>query len=229
MSGCAGWGVAATAASDACLSSAAVNSAAVKTRNAGRVGCVAIAYFYSISYLYARRNTVEGAKMPDVTLMKPSSIQLDVEQADKMLRDLAAEVACDSFEIGDILKARDLTLVEFKEIERQPRFQMYLREAISSWSSTANTQERVRAKAALAVETVLPDLVARITDTREPLSAKTELFKALLKAGAIGEKEKSDGVAGEKVSIVINLGENSVRLQKTIQGLPTQVINAEAL
>lgn len=166
--------------------------------------------------------------MSDVTLSKPSGIQLDVVDADKLLRDLAAEVACDSFDLEDVLKARDLTYDEFKEIERQPRFQMYLREAISSWNSTANTQERVRAKAALAVENLLPNMVARIADTREPLSAKTELFKALMKAGAIGEKDKAGGEGGEKVSIVINLGDNSVRLQKTIQTLPAQVIDAEA-
>lgn len=166
--------------------------------------------------------------MSDVTLSKPSNIHLDVNDADAILRDLASEVACDSFELEDVLKAHNLNYDEFKEIERQPRFQMYLREAIARWNSTANTQERTQIKAALAVETVLPNMVASVTNQKEPLSARVELFKALMRAGAIGEKDKSKPGEGEKVSIVINLGESSVRLQKTIPGLPAQVIDAEA-
>lgn len=166
--------------------------------------------------------------MPNVTLSKPSDIQLDVEEADAILRGLASEVACDSFDLEDILKAHDLTYEEFKEIERQPRFQMYLREAIAHWNSTANTQERTQTKAALAVESILPNMVASATNPKEPLSARVELFKALMRAGAIGEKDKAKVGESEKVSIVINLGDNSVRLQKTVQGLPTQVIEAEA-
>ena len=161
--------------------------------------------------------------MQDVTNLKP----LDIDAADASLRSIDKEIACDSFDMGDILKAHSLTLEQFKRIEHTPRFQLYLREALADWNSTANTQERVKSKTAVSVEDMLPTLHSTVLDKTQPLAPRVELFKALMRAAGIGEKSTTGANdAGEKFSVTINLGgENSLKIEKT---LPSQVIDGEA-
>jgi hypothetical protein len=162
--------------------------------------------------------------MTDVTLQQP----LDIAEADKQLRALASEVACGSFDLEVILNSHRITLEQFKRLERTPRFQNLLREALANWNSTANTKERTQAKAALAVEDLLPVMYANANNKSEPLSSRVELFKALMKAGGIGEKAAgSGGDTGEKFSVTINLGDG--KDLKIERELPSKVIEGELL
>jgi len=161
--------------------------------------------------------------MQDVT----SPLPLTIQDVDTALKTLAAEIACDSFDMGDILKAHSLTLEQFKRIEQTPRFQMYLKEALINWGSTANTQERVKSKGAISVEDLLPAMHVTVLDKTQPLAPRVELFKALMRLGGIGEKTTAGaGDGGEKFSVTINLGgENSLKIERE---LPSKVIEGEA-
>jgi hypothetical protein len=153
---------------------------------------------------------------------------ISVDEADSVLRALASEIACDSFDLPAILSAHQLTLEQFQRIEKTPRFQMLLREALTNWHSTGNTQERTKSKAALSVEDLLPTMHATVVDKSQPLAARVELFKALMKAGGVGEKSGTGaGDSGERFSVTINLGgDNSLKIEQT---LPSKVIEGEAL
>jgi len=164
--------------------------------------------------------------MQDVTTLKP----LDIQEADNALRALAAEIACDSFDMEDILKTHSITLEQFKRIEQTPRFQMYLKEALTNWNSTANTQERVKSKGAISIEDLLPAMHTTVLDKTQPLAPRVELFKALMKVGGIGEKATTGaGGDGEKFSVTINLGgENSLKIERTLPSQVSQAIEGEA-
>jgi len=164
--------------------------------------------------------------MQDVTSLSP----LNIQEADNALKELASEIACDSFDMGAILKAHSLTLEQFKRIEHTPRFQMYLKEAVANWNSTANTQERVKSKTAVSVEDMLPTLHSTVLDKTQPLAPRVELFKALMRAAGIGEKATAGASdAGEKFSVTINLGgEKSLKIERTLPTQVSEIIEGEA-
>jgi len=162
--------------------------------------------------------------MTDVTKQQP----LDIQSADRTLRAIAQEVACDSFDLEVILNTHRITIEQFRRLERTPRFQNYLKEAIAKWNSTENTGQRSEYKAGLSVEELIPTMHAAACDKANPLASRVEVFKALMKAGRIGEKATgAGGDSEERISVTINLGGSSdLKVEKTL--LPTKVIDAVA-
>lgn len=150
--------------------------------------------------------------------MMPQNPQTrDVVNLARLARDLAQDI----FEPDQIRLAHSLTADQFEKILEDPSFQKMLREMITDWNSASGTAERVRVKAATAVEVALDSFFQDITDRSIPLAQRTDALKALMKLGELGEKEGALGPVGGGVSISINLGTPG-------QGAPPKTVTIEA-
>lgn len=138
---------------------------------------------------------------------------------------LVREIAMDIQPIDDILKTHGIGSDEWEEIQENPHFTQYLRNAMEEWQSATNTAERVKLKSMAFVEEALPEFFARAHDPKEPLAAKTEVLKTIAKFAGVGGTV--DGaVAGERMVVTINLGaDNQLRIERDVT---PQVIDGEA-
>jgi len=120
---------------------------------------------------------------------------------------LARELAYDMQNKATILKAYKLTQSQFASIEVMPYFRRTLEASVIEWEAATNTPERVRLKAAVALEEALPTLGARMQSKDEDLNKAVEAAKLFAKVAGIGERAAEAGT-GEKITISINLGNN---------------------
>lgn len=150
------------------------------------------------------------------------AINTDNDLAERTLLSLTREIAMDVREIEDILKSHGIDRNQFENISKTSRFQRLLTDQLRAWESAGNTEERVKIKMLSSVEESLPEMHARLHDTKEPLSAKVELLKTLMKGSGVGAVQGEN--TADKVSIVINMGATQVTAQAK---LPGRVIDHE--
>lgn len=136
---------------------------------------------------------------------------------------LAREIAMDVLELPDILKLHQLSDEDWQRVQANPSFQAMLSSLIKEWNSAANTRERVRMKAASALEAQLEVYVADISDFSIPLGQRVEAGKFLARLGELDGGRDGLG-AGQAFSITLNIGET----QKTVEVKP-RVIEATAI
>lgn len=153
---------------------------------------------------------------------------------EKKLVILARQVAMGIKDIPDILFDNGLTLREFTEIQRLPRWGKLLDAEVKAWEGAANTAERVSVKTASMIEEYLPELYSRLNDRDEPLMAKIKALELAAKMARIGNTDAPAAIApGDKVQVVINLGADTqlkfdkVLPHKVIDHEPTPVLSVE--
>lgn len=130
---------------------------------------------------------------------------------------LAREIAMDIRPVEDILETHQITTEEWEKTRENPYFQGVLRGEIEAWNASPNTAERVKLKTLAMVEEALPEFFARMHDPKEPLPAKTDVLKTISKFAGIGGSNFDAAMAGEKLSVTINLGtDHQLRIEKDI-------------
>lgn len=140
-------------------------------------------------------------------------------------RRLAREVAKDIVPIDEILKHFAVTKQAWAFIFPSPIFQRMLTAEIEQWNSADGTMDRVKLKALVMIEEVLPEMFAKMLDPRENLTAKTEVFKNIAKIAEVGQTSTPVGAGGERFSVTINLG--NAKPIVIDQQLPQQVIESD--
>ena len=102
------------------------------------------------------------------------------------------------------------------------RFQDLVYTATGEWNSALNTNERIKIKAAAAVEDWLTEAYVRLHDASENLPAKVELGKLLARIAGVGlANAELAGAAAERFHITINLGADArLTYDKTITTIP---------
>jgi hypothetical protein len=129
--------------------------------------------------------------------------RLDLNQ-ELLAVQLAREIAINLNDIEDILKHYSVSDLQWQKIQRNPRFQALVQEAVAEWNAAENTHSRVKIKAAAMVEEWLPEGNRLAHDASQPLSGKVELMKLIRSLSTLGVDNVEGG--GEKFSVVINLG-----------------------
>lgn len=130
---------------------------------------------------------------------------------------LAREIAMNFYDIDTILEHHGITSAQYEELRSNPYFQALVRSAIEAWAAAANTNERVKLKAAGMLEEWLPEAHARACDPKESLSAKVEVMKLVKSLTGFGVTGASES-AGERLSVTINLGgDAALKYEKVIQ------------
>lgn len=138
---------------------------------------------------------------------------------------IARELAMDIRPLDKILDAHGVNFDEWERISHSEHFKKILLDEITSWNSAANTHERVKLKAAAAVEEWLPELFAKMHDPDETLNAKIEGGKLMAKLAEMGMTNGNVSGGSEKFSVTINMGAD--KQLKFEQNIPTKVIEHE--
>lgn len=130
-------------------------------------------------------------------------------------------------ELDQILAAHGIGPDAWDEIRENPRFQSMLKTAVEDWNKPLNTPERIRLKALAMVEIGLEEMWRALHDQKEPLNARVELFKTVAKMGSVDVEKRVDQTeAGERFSVVINLGADN-QLKVSAPVLPARVIDVD--
>jgi hypothetical protein len=119
---------------------------------------------------------------------------------------LVKEIALDIKDIPDILQTTGVTWEQYDAIKETDYFKRMLEEAISAWNSALNAQERLKLKAATALEDFVPELYGRLHDRAEPLNHKVEGAKLLARIAGVDAPNNGAGVVGERFTVTINMG-----------------------
>jgi len=135
---------------------------------------------------------------------------------DQLMLRLAREIAMDIHPLDTILRTHNVSAKLWQTIRVNPRFTQLLTSNMEAWGSSLNTAERVRVKSLAIVEEILPEFYARMSDQKENLNHKVEALKTVARFAGVGEKA-SDGNAGERFSVTINLGaDQQLKIEKNV-------------
>jgi len=134
-------------------------------------------------------------------------ITLPQLHGDLLMVRIARAVAQDIVTLDEILKTNQVSPEAWKVIEQHPRFQKYLQEAILDWNAAENAPERVKIKAAAAIEEWLPEGFAQMHNQEAPLLHRNDLAKLMAKLGGMDNGRVGvEGSVGERFHVTINLG-----------------------
>lgn len=155
------------------------------------------------------------------------TVESQEDFGDVTLLKLARELAMEIHSVEEILKRHKIDEDQWAEIQKNQTFLRYLESAAQAWQSATNTHERVKLKAAAAVEEWMPQLFADIHKDKESLSAKIEGGKLLARLAGMGLDRANIGEgSGETFKVTINLGASD-QIQITKDVTP-KVIDGEA-
>lgn len=145
---------------------------------------------------------------------------------DLLMARLARSIAQDIVELPKILENNQVSHEAWAIIEKHPRFQKYLQEAILDWNAAENAPERVKIKAAAAIEEWLPEGFSQMHNQDAPLLHRNDLAKLMAKLGGMDNGRVGvDGGTAERFHVTINLGADAkLTYDKT---LPSKVIEHE--
>lgn len=145
------------------------------------------------------------------------------------LASLARDVAMNMLPLDEICMRHGITEEEYnKYVSTWPFYKHALEAATIEWTNPMNTQKRLQAQSAMLLEAALPNLGARMIKDGEQSRDITEIAKLFAKiAGVDGDKSKVP--TGERVSIVINLGDEKITFDKAAAPIEASAIEIRAL
>ena len=136
---------------------------------------------------------------------------------------LAREVATDLRDLAAILADFNLSQEEYDRLLQNPYYKNALETSIIEWNSAHTTDQRIKIRAAAAIEDALMPMAVRMTKEGEPLTAVVETGKLFAKLAGLGEEGRSANPA-EKFSITINLGEDKkLTFEKDVTPTPALI------
>lgn len=119
---------------------------------------------------------------------------------------LATELAIQIRPVPEILERYSLDAAELAALMKNPAFQALFAEAKARWTSDLSAPDRVRLKAAIISEDVLPVVHKMILQHETPAGARVDAFKTINRLAQLDTPEKGGGGDGRFV-ININLGD----------------------
>ena len=160
----------------------------------------------------------------DVPSPPPSVPAITTTLTPQKIAKLARELAVNIRAPKDILADFGLTPEQFDAfIKPNPLFTHALQALIAEWNDAGNAPKRLRLQAQAILEDSMPTVGSRMSDAREDLKDVVSAFKAISQIAGM-EGEKTPVGAGEKFTITINLGSDTLKYDKII-GRPQGVID----
>lgn len=126
-----------------------------------------------------------------------------------------------------ILRSFNISQNQWETILKLERFQQVLERECEAWGTALNAHERVKLKAAAALEDWLPELHRSINDPNEGLNHRIEGGKLLAKLAGMG-LDKAELAGGPGFHLEIHIGDGkprvtSVATPKVIDGTAVEV------
>lgn len=122
------------------------------------------------------------------------------------MRNLAREIALDIHPIETILDSLKIDSTQWEAIQKSTYFRAALTEEVQYWAGTPNVAERIKIKFLTMLEESAEEMWLRVHDPKEALSAKTELWKMMMRGAGIGVSQVDATGGAERISININMG-----------------------
>ena len=150
-------------------------------------------------------------EMSELSIL-PVQPDLTANQIAVIAREMAMNIRDPKF----ILDAVGITQEQF---DTHIRPQVYYKRAyeafVTEWESALTTNKRIALQSAAALEDALPKLASRMSKDAEALPAVVETAKLLAKLAGAGEQTR-ETAPGERFTITINLGADTLKFEETI-------------
>lgn len=148
-----------------------------------------------------------------------SNLTTTLAVSEDTLVHVAAELAANLRPAADVIKDAGLTTEHFKLLARTAQFKTVFGEAKRLWHADTNTTERIRAKALMALESMLIQVVRMVNDPETSAAAKLEGVKITTKLAGM-EKQDTSPESGARFSVTINLpgkGSTTIEAERVIE------------
>ena len=120
---------------------------------------------------------------------------------------LINELALGLYPPSEVFKRFGYSEAEAARLIDSGAFRNALKDAKEKWASTDSAEERIRLKALIALEEMMPSLFAMgVDDTINP-TARNEAFKTMAKLAGVERGPQDGGAGGPAFAININLGD----------------------
>ena len=141
---------------------------------------------------------------------------------------LASEIASDLMELPDILERHRITQEHLGMLTQQTEFNQMLEEFTRDWKSPMNVKERIRLKAALAIEDGLIDMYQIFRNTDLAPAARLDAYKQLVTLSDTAPRRENEVGGGSGFSIVINVGRDGEKdvTPVVIEGQASEAVDA---
>ncbi len=134
---------------------------------------------------------------------------------------LARDIAMNIYPIETILQNHRLTNAQYDFLsEHNEFFKNSVAQQANEWQGVKNTQDRLRAQAAAALEEQLPVIASRMGQKSEKLADAVEAAKLFAKIAAVDTDTGGARRGGEGFTISIDLGADT-RITVGYEGAPT--------
>lgn len=140
---------------------------------------------------------------------------------------LAHDIATGGYKKLTLLEKYEISEADYDAIYNNDTFQTLLTQSIAEWKSIRNLNDRLALKAAVTLENALPVVGARMHDKAEPLSSVIEAGKMLAKMSGVGEKTQAPTAPGEKFTITINLGADTLVYEKSRPAIEVSAVQQQ--
>lgn len=122
---------------------------------------------------------------------------------------LALELVSGLSQPSEVFSRHGYSAADAAKMLNNPQFKQMLREAKSAWNADMNAEERIRLKARLALEEMLPAHYDLATNPDTPAAARNEAVKTFERLSGMAAKEQAGAAGGgDRFVVNINLGEN---------------------
>lgn len=129
---------------------------------------------------------------------------------------LARDLAINMYPEEIILRKHGVTTDQLNTLNDNNFFQKLLEAAAAEWNSAKSMPQRLALEAQVLIEDAMPAIGGRMRNATEPLPGVVQALAAITKVAGIGEN-KAPQAAGEKFTITINLGADTLKYEKSRQ------------
>lgn len=145
---------------------------------------------------------------------------------------LAMDIAADLLPRQEIFKAHGLSDTQGDLLLENPVFQNMVAEARTEWLGSSNAKERIRTKARLALEELLPTHFAMAVDSDVAPSNRNDAVKLIKDLAGIAPTSREgtggDGGGGRFiVNINLDSTDNNITVDAPIEGFSEDITDVE--
>lgn len=140
-----------------------------------------------------------------IPTLPPAVTTPETELTPALVGGLAREVAINLRDLDDILATYKVSKATYEKIRTNDWFVKAVDMASIEWNSAANTIVRTQLEVAAAYEKGFPAAYARALDSKTAFHDTVDFFKHMADVAGV-KKDATQGQAGERFQITINLG-----------------------
>lgn len=125
------------------------------------------------------------------------------------LAKLAREMSMNIRPVAQVFKDFGIDETEYYEISKNEFYKKTLEHFLLEWNSSTSTADRLKFQMQAGAEQLMPIVLRRAMDLKEPLASAIEAAKLAAKMGGIGEVKNGDKQVSDRFVISINLGSDT--------------------